>query len=216
MWASSSGSIRSRCGHGSDRLRSTRATGPGPRPAQTGVERRADLPHAHRSGHPDRAEHLRRLHDPPALEADDSGQGAAGPDSPCPGEELRGLRREEAPRSAAPRRRHGRALHRATTDAGGRTSRDHSREGPADHACRRWPDTGLDLVERDFTASAPDQLPVADTTCWRTFAGWVYAAFVIDVLSRRVLGWQLSTTLPGRPRPGRAGDGPVDPSTLRS
>ena len=32
-----------------------------------------------------------------------------------------------------------RALHRATIDAGGRTSRDHSRGGPADHACRRWP-----------------------------------------------------------------------------
>ena len=80
--ASSSGSIRRRCGHGSGRLRSTRATGPGPRPAQTGVERRADLPHAHRGGHPDRAEHLRRLQDPPALEADDSGHGAVGPDSP--------------------------------------------------------------------------------------------------------------------------------------
>ena len=50
------------------------------------------------------------------------------------------------------------------------------------------PDTGLDLVERDFTASAPNQLRVADITCWRTFAGWVYAVFVIDVFSRRVLG----------------------------
>ena len=34
-------------------------------------------------------------------------------------------------------------------------------------------DTRLDLVERDFTATVPDQLPVADTTCCRTFAGWV-------------------------------------------
>lgn len=74
----------------------------------------------------------------------------------------------------------------------------------------------FDLVERDFTATAPNQLWVAGITCWRTFAGWVYAVFVIDVFSRRVLGWQLSKSLPGRPRPGRAGDGPVDPSALRS
>lgn len=77
-------------------------------------------------------------------------------------------------------------------------------EGPRITLAGDGPDTGLDLVERDFTATAPNQLPVADITCWRTFAGWVYAAFVIDVLSRRVDGWQLSTSLPGRPRPGRA------------
>ncbi len=46
-----------------------------------------------------------------------------------------------------------------------------------------------------FTATAPDQLWVADITYCRTFAGWVYAAFVIDVFSRRVVGWQLSKSL---------------------
>ena len=44
-------------------------------------------------------------------------------------------------------------------------------------------------------ASAPDQLWVADITYLRTFSGWVYAAFVTDVFSRRVVGWQLSTSL---------------------
>jgi putative transposase len=53
----------------------------------------------------------------------------------------------------------------------------------------------LDLVDRAFTATCPDQLWVADITYIRTFAGWVYAAFVIDVFSRRVVGWQLSTNL---------------------
>ncbi|MCT1590158.1 transposase [Kocuria palustris] len=77
-------------------------------------------------------------------------------------------------------------------------------KGPRITLAGDGPDTSLDLVERDFTASAPNQLWVADITCWRTFAGWVYAVFVIDVFSRRVLGWQLSTSLPGRPRPGRA------------
>lgn len=57
------------------------------------------------------------------------------------------------------------------------------------------PDTRADLVQRDFTATAPDQLWVADITYCRTFAGWVYAAFVVDVFSRRVVGWQLSKLL---------------------
>jgi putative transposase len=57
------------------------------------------------------------------------------------------------------------------------------------------PDTRPDLVERAFTADAPNQLWVADITYIRTFAGWVYAAFVIDVHSRRVVGWQVSKSL---------------------
>jgi putative transposase len=52
-----------------------------------------------------------------------------------------------------------------------------------------------DLVERQFSAPAPDCLWVADITYIRTFTGWVYAAFVTDVFSRRVVGWQLSTSL---------------------
>jgi putative transposase len=52
-----------------------------------------------------------------------------------------------------------------------------------------------DLVARAFTADAPDCLWVADITYVRTFTGWVYAAFVTDVFSRRVVGWQLSTSL---------------------
>ena len=52
-----------------------------------------------------------------------------------------------------------------------------------------------DLVERRFTATAPNQLWVADITYIRTFSGWVYAAFVIDVFSRMVVGWQVATSL---------------------
>src|SRR5699024_7199360 len=57
------------------------------------------------------------------------------------------------------------------------------------------PDSRPDLVERDFTATAPNLLWVANITYSRTFAGWVYAAFVIEVFSRRVVGWQLSKSL---------------------
>ena len=52
-----------------------------------------------------------------------------------------------------------------------------------------------DLVDRDFTATRPNQLWVADLTYVRTSAGWVYAAFILDVYSRRIVGWQLATNL---------------------
>ena len=52
-----------------------------------------------------------------------------------------------------------------------------------------------DLVERRFSAEAPNRLWVADITYVRTFAGWVYAAFVLDVFSRRIVGWQVATSL---------------------
>jgi putative transposase len=68
-------------------------------------------------------------------------------------------------------------------------------KGPRTTIPGSGPDTRPDLVDRDFTAAAPDQLWVADITYCRTFAGWVYAAFILDVCSRRVVGWQLSTSL---------------------
>ena len=52
-----------------------------------------------------------------------------------------------------------------------------------------------DQVNRAFTASAPDQLWVADITYVKTHSGWVYAAFILDMFSRRVVGWQVSTSL---------------------
>jgi putative transposase len=52
-----------------------------------------------------------------------------------------------------------------------------------------------DLVDRQFTAGAPNRLWVADLTYVRTWAGMTYAAFVLDAYSRRILGWQTSTTL---------------------
>jgi len=68
-------------------------------------------------------------------------------------------------------------------------------KGPRTTIAGTGPDHRPDLVERQFTASAPDQLWVADITYIRTFAGWVYAGFVIDVFSRRVVGWQCSKSL---------------------
>jgi putative transposase len=52
-----------------------------------------------------------------------------------------------------------------------------------------------DLVERRFAAPAPNRLWVADLTYVKTHSGWVYAAFIIDVFSRMVVGWQTSVSL---------------------
>ncbi len=51
-----------------------------------------------------------------------------------------------------------------------------------------------DLVERQFIAQAPNQLWVADLTYVRTHSGWVYAAFILDIFSRMVVGWQVATS----------------------
>jgi putative transposase len=68
------------------------------------------------------------------------------------------------------------------------------------HARRRWrrgcPDAApaLDLVNRDFTPSGPDQVWAADVTQFRTHEGWLHLAAVIDLWARRVVGWSMSSS----------------------
>jgi putative transposase len=52
-----------------------------------------------------------------------------------------------------------------------------------------------DLVQRNFVATRPNQLWVADLTYVPTHAGFVYTAFVIDAFSRRIVGWRVSRSL---------------------
>ena len=49
-----------------------------------------------------------------------------------------------------------------------------------------------DLVEREFHADAPDRLWVADITYVPTLAGFLYLAIVLDVFSRRIVGWAMA------------------------
>ena len=63
------------------------------------------------------------------------------------------------------------------------TDSDHDLQRPAD------------LVDRKFAAPAPNRLWVADLTYVKTHSGWVYVAFIIDVYSRMVVGWQASRSL---------------------
>jgi putative transposase len=53
----------------------------------------------------------------------------------------------------------------------------------------------LDLVQRDFAADRPNQLWVADITYVATWSGFVFVAFVVDVFSRRIVGWRVSSSL---------------------
>lgn len=52
-----------------------------------------------------------------------------------------------------------------------------------------------DLLNRDFTATRPDEKWVADFTYCSTWSGIVYVAFVIDVFSRRIVGWKAARTM---------------------
>jgi putative transposase len=61
----------------------------------------------------------------------------------------------------------------------------------ADPAATRPPD----LVDRDFSAVAPNRLWLADFTYLRCWEGVVFFSFVIDAFSRRIVGWQFSTSM---------------------
>jgi putative transposase len=52
-----------------------------------------------------------------------------------------------------------------------------------------------DLVQRNFTASAPDQKWFGDITYIRTWEGWLYLAVILDAYSRRVVGWAMADHL---------------------
>ena len=52
-----------------------------------------------------------------------------------------------------------------------------------------------DLVDRQFVATRPNQLWVADFTYVATWSGTVYVAFIFDVFSRRIVGWRAATRM---------------------
>ena len=52
-----------------------------------------------------------------------------------------------------------------------------------------------DKADRKFKADAPDQLRVADFTYVHTAMGTAYAAFVIDVFARKIVGWRILTSM---------------------
>lgn len=56
-------------------------------------------------------------------------------------------------------------------------------------------DNHPDLVNRNSSATEPNQLLVADITYVRTLSGFVYTAFATDVFSRKIVGWSTRSTM---------------------
>jgi putative transposase len=69
------------------------------------------------------------------------------------------------------------------------------RTAPTPRPAPRAATTAPDLVRRDFSAPAPDRLWVADITYLPTREGFLYLAAIIDVFSRRVVGWSMADHL---------------------
>jgi transposase InsO family protein len=68
-------------------------------------------------------------------------------------------------------------------------------------------DRPADRVNRQFSATRPNALWVADFTYVATWAGFVYVAFVIDVYARRIVGWRVARSMQYRSRAGCPGAG---------
>ena len=51
-----------------------------------------------------------------------------------------------------------------------------------------------DLLDRDFTAPAPNRVWITDFSYCRSWAGWVYVAFIVDVFAQRIVAWHAATT----------------------
>src|ERR687898_89470 len=82
----------------------------------------------------------------------------------------------------------------STPGSGGRPRRGRRARSPALATGR--PDAVLapDLVQRNFNPTGPDRLWAGDVTQFRTGEGWLHLAAVIDLWSRRVVGWAMGTT----------------------
>ena len=71
----------------------------------------------------------------------------------------------------------------------------HRRGGPVTTQRDKDARPAPDLVDRNFTASGPDQLWVADITYVPTAAGFLYLAVVLDAWSRKIVGWSMANHL---------------------
>lgn len=118
-------------------------------------------------------------------------------------EQIRGFHQHSRGTYGAPR------IHRDLREAGVRIGRKRvarllKQAGLRGVSRRKWPITTVraaharpapDLVERAFTATGPNQLWVADITYIPTWSSTLYLAVVLDVWSRRIVGWAMETHL---------------------
>ena len=74
-------------------------------------------------------------------------------------------------------------------------ARPRRRATPADTGTRSLHLVATNILDRQFTASAPNQKWVADFTYIWTREGWLYLAVVLDLFSRRIVGWSMQATM---------------------
>ena len=91
--------------------------------------------------------------------------------------------------------RHGRKRIARLMRAAGLAGACHRKGGPVTTRRDRQAAPALDLVDRNFKADAPDQLWVADITYIPTLSGFLYLAVVLDVFSRKIVGWSMANHL---------------------
>ena len=93
-------------------------------------------------------------------------------------------------------RRHGLrggVLHGRSPDAGPGHERGPPRQGPRTTIPAKDGHRAGDLLNRDFTAPAPNRVWVTDFTYCRTWAGFVYVAFIVDVFAQRIVAWHAAS-----------------------
>jgi len=91
--------------------------------------------------------------------------------------------------------RHGRKRSARLMRRAGLVGASHRHGGPVTTQRDKQARPAPDLVDRDFTASGPNQLWVADITYVPTLAGFLYLAIVLDAWSRKVVGWSMANHL---------------------
>ena len=74
-------------------------------------------------------------------------------------------------------------------------ARPRRRRLPSDTGLREIHAIAPNILDRQFHAVAPNRKWIADFTCLWTGEGWLYVAAVIDLFSRRVVGWSMSATM---------------------
>ena len=80
-------------------------------------------------------------------------------------------------------------------------ARPRRRRLPTDKG-ERSAEPACNVLDRQFVASAPNRKWIADFTYIWTAEGWLYVAVVIDLFSRRVVGWSMSATMTAQLRSG--------------
>jgi putative transposase len=91
--------------------------------------------------------------------------------------------------------RHGRKRIARLMREAGLVGASHRQGGPTTTQCDERARPAPDLVDRKFTAEAPNRLWVADITFVPTAAGFLYLAVVLDAWSRRIVGWAMTNHL---------------------